>query len=313
MSGRPVDDNYSRNQCALMIRVDGEELYIPLDFGRSADEVKAVYPYLLDMFQNTVKNPAVDFSARIARGEFKDMEETEYRKLLDTVRKASMLFYNRFEENLLAIALRFAVDIKLRSLEELYFLFETVTPPELIKPGKPMDIREAERVLQAHGMVHPLENEHDAGDEKDVAPGSGGQVKVDLYEGGEPADKPAEATVETGDGAEPRKTKTLPEMKPDGLLGLYEDPAGSVFDELDGKDGLKDPKYDKDYDAFRHPEEDTSGESGISEQEGQEELGSDIPEDEGEPDGLVPFGSIPGEEGLEDSGEEFPDIPGDDE
>lgn len=329
MQKRPIDENYSRNQCALVLRMDGEEMYIPLDFGRSLDEVRAIYPYLLEMFQSRIANPAVKFQADVAAGKYEGMPKEEYYAKLELMKKASMLFYNRAEENLLTVAIRFAVDMKLRGVDELYWLFETVAPPERIN-AKALRPDEAERVLDEHRMVHPVEREFDAGDEVDVAPGIGGGLGVDIY--GEGTDKdPFSTVLDELEAAQPlgadrfeeaisgdadpgkyksgyEKGKALPEKDvKGGLLHIYDEGTSGVFDELDRLDGLQggDAGMDGGFDA---PEPD-----------GDTQDGDDMDDTSGDggTDDAVDFGSVSEEDDsddFEDSGDYvFTPPEGDDE
>lgn len=339
MEKRPFDENYSANQCALMLRMDGEEMYIPLDFGRSMDEVRAIYPYLLEMFQSRIRNPALKFDEDVKAGRYDGMPEKEYRERLERVKRASMLFYNRSDENLLAVAIRFAVDMKLRGVDELYWLFEAVTPPERIR-AEALDHDEAGAVLEEHRVDHPSEKARDTGGEVDVAPGIGGSLGVDICGVGSSADpfsevldgleaeQPMEDRFrEIAEGsADPgryesryEKGRALPEDKvKGGLLHIYEDGAPSVFDELDRRDGidvdgpapdLGGAPEDVPQSPDVRPDDDSLPVDGPAGDEGGMLDGDD--DDDGT---TVPFGSVADEDDASffgDDGDEFSDVPPD--
>ena len=66
------------NQCSITIRVDGEEIEIPIDFGHTADEIRKIYPFLLPLVQEKIKNPAIEFGEKVKQHVFDDYTDEEY-------------------------------------------------------------------------------------------------------------------------------------------------------------------------------------------------------------------------------------------
>lgn len=341
--GRLIDDNYSRNQCALMIRVDGDELYMPLNFNMRKDEIMEIYPYLLDMFNNPAPNPSLQFQKDDRNGKYKNLSEKERRDLILNVKKLSTLWYNKAEESLLAIALRFAVDIKLRGIEELRHLFETVRPLQDIEVQKQMTDEEAEKFLEDAGLINDTDKEFDPGDEQDIPLGVAGGVSVNLYDSGAPEDylndeldamesrlkvqdefqQVVDGTNVDNDGSRYRSKyeqgqKLTAAQAKGGMLSMYQEDEGSVFDALDKADGLMEPKYDDDYQDFRsnsepgnEQEEPDAYDDGGGLEDGfpvEEMPNEEMPSDEGEPDFLGFDGEDPEEEpDFFGPDEEYPD------
>lgn len=177
-------ETYSRNQCSLVIRVDGEELEVPVNFGMTAQEIKAVYPYLLQMFNTKIVNPALTFHNDSEAGKYSNCSEEEYQHILEQFRNQSMFWYDKPSASALELAVRMAVDIKLRGISEVMDVFAAVTPADHIKPEAISD-KEADEILKSTGMETPVDEEFDPGDEKDVAAGTAGDMSVDIYDTGD--------------------------------------------------------------------------------------------------------------------------------
>ena len=180
-------ENYSRNQCTLLIRVDGNELEIPVNFGLSAHEIKAIYPYLAKLANTKIVNPASKFAHESADGRYTDLSEAEYAKLVEAYHKQSEYWYQKPEASLLDLAIRFALDIQFKGIQEIQDAFSTVTPFEHIKTSQTVSKEEANAILKDAGMEADAETEADM-DEKDVEMGIAGNVPVDIYGTGDDGD-----------------------------------------------------------------------------------------------------------------------------
>lgn len=163
------DEKYSRNQCTLIIRVDGEETVFPINFGMTADEIKTLYPYLLPLVNTKIENPAVAFLRKFEDGKFDNMSTEDCDKLIDLAKIQSKFWFDKPEAGLLEIALRLALDIKLRDIRELDHIFDA---PSFIDNIDISGIKDIE-----------LEDEVDleAFKQQGIPLGTGGDVNVDLY------------------------------------------------------------------------------------------------------------------------------------
>lgn len=179
---------YSRNQCSLLIRVDGQELEIPCNFGLTAQEIKAIYPHLAEIANKKMKNPALSFEEKSKRGDFNDLPEAEYADLLDAYRKQAAYWYQKPEASLLDVAIRLALDIYFKDIQEIQDAFETVTPFERIKTSGSVSTEEADRILENTNMTEDTKVQADVSDESDVKKGSAGNAPVDIYGTGESTD-----------------------------------------------------------------------------------------------------------------------------
>lgn len=181
-------DNYSRNQCTLVIRVDGEELEVPCNFGLSAEEIKVIYPYLANLANTQIVNPAIEFAKKSKSGAYDALTEEEYAELVDQIHKQSGYWYSKSKASLLDLAIRFALDIKFKGIQEIQDAFSTVTPFDRIKTEKTVSSEEATQILKDAGMGADAETKVDTDDEKDVERGSAGNVPVDIYGTGDAGD-----------------------------------------------------------------------------------------------------------------------------
>lgn len=180
--------NYSRNQCSLIIRIDGEELEIPVNFGLTADEIRAIYPYCAKLANTKIPNPALKFHADSREGRFNDMSDEEYAEELERIRNQSEFWYQKPEASLLELAIRFALDIQFKGIQSIQDAFSTVTPFENIKIKETVTKEEANKILKEAGMETDTDHEFDPGDEKDVEMGVAGNMSVDIYGSGEETD-----------------------------------------------------------------------------------------------------------------------------
>lgn len=256
------DEKYSRNQCSIIIRVDGEEIEVPINFGMTADEIKALYPYLLPLLNNRVKNPAVVFCKEARAGKCDTISDDEYYEALDAVKRQSRFWFDKIDASLLEIALRFAVDIKLKGIKELEDIFDTSISVEGIE-AEPISEDESQHIINKMNLETPTDYEFDPGDEQDVPLGVAGGLNVDLYNSGEDEDylsqelDEMESKLDVQDKFEDIINSELDEDNyksdykagrfeehrvKDGLLDMYDESneSKSIFDKMDEQDGLND-------------------------------------------------------------------------
>lgn len=282
--GRPVDDNYSLNQCCMVIRIDGDELYLPLNFNMTADEIREIYPYLLQMCNNRIANPSLEFESMVRRQGYRDMTQDEYDARLKASQEASRLWYGKADASLLAIALRLCVDLKLRGVEELRHLFDStaakpmkerleVKVEDMPKGLGKLSSEEARQVLIDNGLLTPTDEKFDPGTEQDVPLGVAGDNAVNLYNSGGEAeymgaeldareqrlaleDRFRQVAAHGGDPVpegDPPPATTRPSLdaKASGPISLYGGTGEEegILDRLDRQDGLSpdDVKYEYDY------------------------------------------------------------------
>ena len=153
------DNAYTRNQCSLVIRVDGEEIEIPVTFGMTADEIRMLYPFLLPMLNDKILNPAVQFVKANEQGLLSDLTDEEYRNELIRVTEQSKYWYEKPSAGLLDIAVRFAVDIKMKGIEDLDFIFNRSASydPMKIKPLTEMEANTIMQKLRIDGTQNDLD------------------------------------------------------------------------------------------------------------------------------------------------------------
>ena len=181
-------ETYSRNQCSLLIRVDGNELEIPVNFGLTADEIRAIYPYCAKLANTKIPNPTLKFVKDVRDGLYNDMSNEEYAEVLKKIRSQSDFWYQKSEASLLELAIRFALDIQFKDISAIQDAFSTVTPFENIKVKENVSKEEAAKILKETGMETETDEEFDSGDEHDVEMGSAGDMTVDIYDSGEDTD-----------------------------------------------------------------------------------------------------------------------------
>jgi hypothetical protein len=181
-------ETYSRNQCSLLIRVDGNELEIPVNFGLTADEIRAIYPYCAKLANTKIPNPTFKFVKDVRDGFYNDMSNEEYAEVLKKIRSQSDFWYHKSEASLLELAIRFALDIQFKGISSIQDVFSTVTPFENIKVKETVSEKEAAKILKETGMETETDEEFDSGDEHDVEMGSAGDMPVDIYDSGEDTD-----------------------------------------------------------------------------------------------------------------------------
>ena len=181
-------ENYFRNQCSLIIRIDGEELEVPVNFGLTADEIRAIYPYCAKLANTKIPNPAMKFEADSKDGRFAEMSEEEYAAEVERISKQSEFWYQKPNASLLELAIRMALDIQFKGIQSIQDAFATVTPFENIKVKETVSTEEATKILKEAGMETDTDHEFDPGDEHDVEKGSAGNMSVDIYGSGEDFD-----------------------------------------------------------------------------------------------------------------------------
>ena len=177
-------DEYSLNQCSLMVRVDGHSLEVPLNFGLTAEEIRRLYPYLVQFANEPMQNPAVSFGQDDTQGKYADLSEQELEDVFEQVNKQARYWYGKSEASVLELAVRFALDIKLLGIQELADIFMPVSPLEKLQHQDvaPVTDEEADQIVQDMGLETEVDHEHDPGDEQDVALGIAGDLSVGLYD-----------------------------------------------------------------------------------------------------------------------------------
>lgn len=236
-------ENYFRNQCSLIIRIDGEELEVPVNFGLTADEIRAIYPYCAKLANTKIPNPAMKFEADSKDGRFAEMSEEEYAAEVERISKQSEFWYQKPNASLLELAIRMALDIQFKGIQSIQDAFATATPFENIKVKETVSTEEATKILKEAGMETDTDHEFDPGDEHDVEKGSAGNMSVDIYGSGEDFDflsKELDA-IDTAQ-AEDRFEKIIQDKKvadiPDKYKSKYK---AKGFEEGQiGEDGLLD-------------------------------------------------------------------------
>lgn len=236
-------ENYFRNQCSLIIRIDGEELEVPVNFGLTADEIRAIYPYCAKLANTKIPNPAMKFEADSKDGRFAEMSEEEYAAEVERISKQSEFWYQKPNASLLELAIRMALDIQFKGIQSIQDAFATVTPFENIKVKETVSTEEATKILKEAGMETDTDHEFDPGDEHDVEKGSAGNMSVDIYGSGEDFDfLSKELDVIDTAQAEDRFEKIIQDKKvadiPDKYKSKYK---AKGFEEGQiGEDGLLD-------------------------------------------------------------------------
>ena len=141
------DNIYEKNQCSLVIRVEGNEIEIPVTFGMTADEIRMIYPFLLPLLNDKVLNPAVQFVKANEQGLLADLTDEEYRSELLRVTEQSKYWYDKPSAGILDIAIRFAVDVKMKGIADLDFIFNRSASYDPMKI-KPLTEIEANTIMQ---------------------------------------------------------------------------------------------------------------------------------------------------------------------
>ncbi len=179
-------DGYSSNQCSLLVRVNGDELEVPLNFGMTSDEIVKLYPYILQFASVCIKNPSVEFGVDESSGKYAELSDEQLSAVVNKVNLQSRYWYGKSEASLLEIAIRFALDIKLRGIQELLDIFEPESTLDKFKKDgvDPVSDEEAEQIIRDLGLETDVDHEFDPGDEKDIPLGIAGQLHVNLYDSG---------------------------------------------------------------------------------------------------------------------------------
>lgn len=256
------DDKYSRNQCSFVIRVDGDEIEIPVNFGMTSDEIKTLYPFILPLANTKIKSPAVEFAQKSKDGTFNDVTDEDYDVLVKKTKLQSKFWFDKTEASLLELAVRFAIDIKLKGIEELSDMFDTPLSIESIKT-EPITESEAQDIIRTMGLETSTDYEHDPGDEQDIPLGIAGGLNVNLYDSGEAEDYLSQEldALEAKEDVQDKFAQMLENDSEfdeekyksnykagkfdenrvkDGLLDMYDtdNDSKSVFDKMDEEDGL---------------------------------------------------------------------------
>lgn len=169
----------TRNQCSFLVRVEGEELEIPINFGLTPDEIRQIYPFILAIANTRVDNPSIVFANETKYGKYKDVPDEEYEDALIKMKAQSKFWYDKPDASLLDIAIRFALDIKMRGIAELASIFEVISPLESIR-SEPISDEESEMIISRLHLETETDHSHDPG-EQAMDPTEGGGNAVNIY------------------------------------------------------------------------------------------------------------------------------------
>ena len=187
-------EEHAYNQCSIIIRVDGEETEIPINFGMTADEIKQIYPFLLPLVNQKVENPCIEFTKKANAGAYDTLPENEYSEMVTMMCKQSKYWYDKPEASILELAMRFALDIKLRNFDDLIYLFDVSDRTDAIKPAK-LSEEETTKVIREMKLETPDEYQKDAGNEHDVESSVSGKLSFNIY-GSDVADEKYSQTLD---------------------------------------------------------------------------------------------------------------------
>jgi len=305
--------SYSRNQCSLMIRVDGDEIEFPINFGMTAEEIRNLYPFIVSYTNRKILNPAVQFSKDARQGKYNTLSDEEYLVELNKVKHLAKYWYGKHEESLLAIALRYALDINISGFATLVAEDLNVANLANVKADDITD-EEVEKVSKELGLTSEYDDDFDPGDEQDIALGTGGNLSFSLYSDDDSEadflseeldhieskldvkDKFKEVIDKDIDEIEPDKYKTqykAGEFKDgeqkDGCFTMYEEDEdksdiwGDDKEESEPLDDESDEEIDDDEDVDDIPDADVSDLDEESEEEEDDEYVDEEDVDE-EPD-----------------------------
>ena len=179
--------DFAMNQCSIMVRVGGQQLEIPVMFGLSEDDIRRMYPYLLQYADVSIKNPMLTWDEKSAAGEYTNLTDEEYQAARDRAVEQSKYWCGRSSASILEIGMRFALDIQFRTLSGLEDLFCPVTSVERVEA---LDIEsvtneEANTIEESFGLVTEADRLRNSvfvpKDEQDVDFGSGGGLVINQY------------------------------------------------------------------------------------------------------------------------------------
>ena len=296
-------EEHAYNQCSIIIRVDGKETEIPINFGMTADEIKQIYPFLLPLVNQKVENPCIEFTKKANAGAYDTLPENEYSEMVTMMGKQSKYWYDKPEASILELAMRFALDIKLRNFDDLIYLFDVSDRTDAIKPAK-LSEEETTKVLREMKLETPDEYQKDAGNEHDVESSVSGKLSFNIY-GSDVADEKYSQTLDdmekklisddVFESIVKEDTKNIDTerykstYKPgrydesvvqDGRVNIYPDETeeeGSLFEErsdndIEDEDALESLVEDEDFEDSDFDDEDKVSDDAFSEE--------DFPEDE---------------------------------
>ena len=181
------------NQCSITIRVEGEEIEIPIDFGHTADEIRQIYPFILPLVNKKIKNPAIEFNEKARAGAFDGLTDDEYNQVVLNMKEQSRYWYDKQEASVLELAMRFALDIELRKFDELVYIFTPIERLDAIKSST-LTEEETSKVVREMKLEPDADLERDAG-EHNVTPNASGELSFNIY-GSDVTDEPYSDTLD---------------------------------------------------------------------------------------------------------------------
>ena len=179
---RKYAENRSINMCSLMIRVDGDELEIPLNFGMTSEEICQLYPFILQFASVKMASPYVQFTRDMKDGVYKDDEDRLAAK--ERSIEQSKYWYGKPEASLMDLAVRFALDIRLKGIQELVEVFDGKKAEQNV--AKRRDVKNvSNEEIDDYISKMNLDDSDDAQygniDEQDIPLGIAGNLTVDIY------------------------------------------------------------------------------------------------------------------------------------
>lgn len=175
MSKEPIR---SLSKCELVIYIDGNKLRLPINFGMSDDEMRAIYPYLLTLAKPEA-NPMIRYLESKKAGKFDNLSEAEKSDYINWTRRLARYWYDKPTTSLLDVAIGLAIDIKLNGyIPSLSDECEPADEGEEILNRNCGDITE-EEVTETIGKYDPeiLDIEEEDREERAAA----GSLNIDMY------------------------------------------------------------------------------------------------------------------------------------
>lgn len=296
------------SSCELRIKIDGNELNIPINFGMSDDEVRKLYPYMLKI-SRMEDNPLPALLAKKEAGEF-DGDEAAYDETLRKTEELARYWYDKPTSSLLDIGIGIAIDLYMRNGlidvgpfkvdPNITSMFESAPAIDNAKPAAADEIDAVERV---YGLVPDSDGKLTINDElqmhTDIAGGIfsmyGDDGKYDFVseqlselEKKNGVDRFEELlSKETFDESryastyDPTAPLDMSEIGENGLLNIYGDSEpSSVFDRLDAEEDGDDAEEE----PVTEPKKDEHKQSAVkSLDDAMAALLADEEPDEGEP------------------------------
>lgn len=190
---RTYAQDHAVNMCSFMVRVDGEELEVPFSFGMTADEIRDLYPFVLQFSSVKVPNPSVKFMQDAGAGVYGDDREA-YEDAKKRAFAQAVYWCGKPEASLMELAVRLAFDIKLRGMQTLIGIFGhdvSAVQERGVKPdAKKADVPVVPKGdAESDAVDEPVQEDdiekYIPDGEQDIPIGIAGSVNVDIYGAGD--------------------------------------------------------------------------------------------------------------------------------